>query len=54
MMAQPQPQKNLFSYHINFDHRVGPDHPLRQIKAAIDFTFVRAQIAHCYGYNGNE
>jgi len=54
MMGQPQPQKDLFSYHINLDHRVRPDHPLRPIKAAIDFTFVRAEVAHCYGYNGNE
>ena len=54
MMGQPQPQKDLFSYRIDLDQRVRPDHPLRAIKAAVDFTFVRDQVAHCYGYNGNE
>ena len=32
--------------------RVG--HPLRRVKAAIDFGFVREEVAHCYGKNGNE
>ena len=54
MMGQPQPKKDLFSYRIDLDQRVRPDHPLRAIKAAVDFTFVRDQVAHCYGYNGNE
>ena len=30
------------------------DHPLRQVKAAIDLSFVREEVAHCYGKNGNE
>jgi transposase len=54
MMGQPQPQKDLFSYRIDLDQRVRPDHPLRQIKVTVDFTFVRAKVAHCYGANGNE
>lgn len=54
MMGQPQPQKDLFSYRIDLDQRVRPDHPLRQIKATVNFTFVRAQVARCYGRNGNE
>jgi transposase len=54
MMGQPQPQKELFSYHIDLDRRVRPDHPLRALKQHIDFTFVRALVADCYGHNGNE
>ncbi len=30
------------------------NHPLRQVKAAIDFSIVREEVAHCYGRNGNE
>ena len=30
------------------------NHPLRKVKAAIDFGFVREEVAHCYGKNGNE
>jgi transposase len=33
---------------------VRSNHPLRQVKAAIDFSFVREEVAHCYGRNGNE
>jgi len=29
-------------------------HPLRRVKATIDFGFVREEVAHCYGKNGNE
>lgn len=54
MMGRAQPQKELFSYRIDLDQRVRADHPLRAIKAAVDFTFVRAEVADCYGYNGNE
>jgi len=24
------------------------------VRAALDFSFVRRKVAHCYGYNGNE
>ena len=30
------------------------DHPLRAVRAAVDFGFVRQEVAHCYGCNGNE
>jgi len=26
---------------------------LRKVKEVIDFTFVREEVADCYGYNGN-
>jgi len=54
MMGIHSPQKELFSYHIDLDQRVRADHPLRRIAAAIDFSFIRNEVADCYGYNGNE
>ena len=48
-----EPQKDLFAYNIDLDKRVRPDHPLRRITEAVDFSFVRAAVAKCYGKNGN-
>ena len=53
MMGEQQPQKELFSYHIDLDHRVRADHPLRRVAAAVDFSFVRQEVEHTYGPNGN-
>ncbi len=53
MMGINEPQKDLFSYHIDLDKRVRRDHPLRQIAEAVDFTFVRGIVADEYGSNGN-
>lgn len=30
------------------------NHPLRAVRAAIDFDFVRKEVAHCYGKKGKE
>ena len=54
MMGTHEGQKELFSYGVNLDRRVRADHPLRAIRATIDFSFVRAEVAGCYGRNGNE
>jgi transposase len=54
MIGTQPPQKELFSYHINLDQRVRDNHPLRKIHEVVDFQFVRAEVAHLYGYNGNE
>jgi transposase len=54
MMGIHQPQESLFSYRVHLDHRVRKDHPLRRVAQVIDFTFVRAEVARCYGHNGNE
>jgi transposase len=54
MMGRHEGQKELFSYQVDLDRRVRADHPLRAIRAVIDFGFVRQEVAHCYGYNGNE
>jgi len=53
MMGVHQSQNDLFSYSVQLDKRVRPDHPLRQVAALIDFAFVRAQTARFYGHNGH-
>ena len=52
-MGQQNQQKEFFSYNVDLDRRVRADNPLRQIAAAIDFSFVRAEVEHAYGHNGN-
>lgn len=54
MMGTHQPQPELFSYQVNLEKRVRADHPLRQVNKAVDFTFVRSEVATCYGHNGHE
>lgn len=41
MMGKQSGQKEMFSYQVDLDRRVRADHPLRAIRAAIDFGFVR-------------
>ena len=43
----------LFYVGIRLDERVPADHPLRRIAAAIDFNFVRREVAELYGRRGN-
>ena len=54
MMGIHQPQPELFSYQVNLEQRVRLDHPLRRVAQAVDFSFVRAEVASLYGENGNE
>lgn len=54
MMGQRKSEPQLFNYAVNLEKRVRANHPLRQVKRAIDFGFVREEVAHCYGKNGNE
>jgi len=54
MMGRQQEPGRLFGYHVNLDKRVRAEHPLRRIKALVDFSFVHAEVAAYYGYNGNE
>src|SRR6516225_10557414 len=54
MGMQPSAQEQaLFSYRINLEQRVRPDHPLRQLHAILDLSFVLPAVAHCYGRSGN-
>jgi transposase len=54
MMGQQKSEAQLFNYAVNLEKRVRANHPLRQVKTTIDFSFVREEVAHCYGKNGNE
>jgi transposase len=54
MMGEQKSEPQLFNYAVNLEKRVRANHPLRQVKATIDFDFVRKEVAHCYGKNGNE
>jgi len=52
-MGEHLGQKELFSYQVNLERRVRADHPLRAVRGAIDFSFVRRRVARFYGRNGN-
>jgi hypothetical protein len=54
MMGTQKIEPQFFNYAVNLEKRVRANHPLRQVKALIDFSFVREEVAHCYGRNGNE
>jgi transposase len=54
MMGEQKSEPELFNYAVNLEKRVRSNHPLRRVKAAIDFGFVREEEAHCYGKKGNE
>src|SRR5947207_3986001 len=53
MMGQQKSGPQLFNYAVNLEKRVRSDHVLRRVEAAIDFGFVREEVAHRYGDNGN-
>jgi hypothetical protein len=52
VVEQHSGQKEMFSYEVDTDRRMRADHPLRAIRATIDFGFVRQEVARCCGYNG--
>ena len=54
MMGEQKSEPQLFNYAVNLEKRVRANHPLRRVKVAIDFSFAREEVAHCYGRNGNE
>src|SRR5438046_3442747 len=54
MVGQRKSEPQLFNYAVNLEKRVRANHPLRRVKAAIDLSFVREEVAHRYGKNGNE
>ena len=54
MMGRQKNDPQLFNYAVNLEKRVRANHPLRQVKARIDFSFVSEEVAHLYGKNGNE
>src|SRR5215471_15619813 len=55
MMGRIQESEpKLFHYGINLEKRVRANNPLRAIKKAMDFGFVRPRVAGCYGRDGHE
>ena len=53
MMGRQESQEKLFYVGFDLDARVRADHPLRRIREAVDFSFVRAEVANCYGRKGH-
>ncbi len=39
MMGEQKSEPQLFNYAVNLERRVRANHPLRQVKAVIDFSF---------------
>lgn len=55
MMGKPVTRESrLFYAGFSLEDRVPGDHPLRSVDAAVDFAFVRREVASLYGYNGHE
>lgn len=46
-------EAKLFYPNLSLDSRVRADNPLRQVKAMVDFDFVRAAVKPLYGVRGN-
>ena len=53
MMGTHQPQTELFSYHVNLEKRIRPDHPLRRFRELLDLSFVHPTVAKFYGSKGH-
>jgi transposase len=54
MMGPRQSRETkLFYVNVNLAERVDATHPLRQIAAHVDFTFIRQQVRGLYGVRGN-
>jgi hypothetical protein len=53
-MDEEDSQVPIWSYRVNLDKRVRDDHPLWRIRAALDLSFVRKEVAGTYGRQGNK
>jgi transposase len=49
-----QNDQKLFHYGVNLEKRVRASNPLRAIKKAVDFSFVRPRVAGFYGRDGHQ
>ncbi len=55
MIGRTQQSKpKLFHYGVNLEERVRSNNPLRAVKTATDFGFVRKRVAGFYGRDGHE
>jgi len=46
-------EATLFYANLRLDSRVRADNPLRRVKAAVDFDFLRGTVKRLYGVRGN-
>ena len=54
MMGKPKKAEPKLFYHgLSLERRIPQDHPLRKVKEAIDFTFVRPEVKGVYGQKGH-
>lgn len=49
-----QRDERLFYCGFSLEDRVPRDHPLREVRRVVDFSFVRREVADLYGDRGNE
>jgi transposase len=54
MMGVYLPKPRLYHEPLDLQRRVRANHPLRRVAAAVDFTFVRAEVVAFYGRKGHE
>jgi transposase len=52
-MMPEQRQSEFFSYRIDLERRIRADHPLRQLKATLDLSFVIPLVKDSYGRCGH-
>jgi transposase len=54
MLGTKTLEPQLFTYSINLDQRVPANHPLREFRRVLgDLSWIRHEVAHFYGRNGN-
>jgi transposase InsO family protein len=46
MIGEQNSEPQLFNYAVNLEKRVRAAHPLRRVKATIDFGFVREEVVY--------
>jgi transposase len=54
MMGVHLPRPRPYNPHLDLERRVRANHPLRRVAEAVDFTFVRVEVAGCYGRRGRK
>ena len=52
-MGQHAKQNEMWAEPVNLARRIPEDDPLRKLKGALELDFVRQEVAHFYGSNGN-
>jgi len=53
MMGRQQTQHELWAPALDLFARIPEDHVLRRLERVLDLSFVRTEVADCYGTNGN-